>query len=81
MALNPPGNPYILAFPKGQFLDLLFFLIYINDLTDNISSNIRLFADDSSLFLKVTNVNVAQLTLTEDLEKTHLLGLSMEDEV
>ena len=28
----------------------LLFLVYINDLTDNISSNIKLFADDSSLF-------------------------------
>ena len=28
----------------------LFFLIYINDLTDNLSSNVKLFADDTSLF-------------------------------
>ena len=38
-------------------------------MTDNISSNIKLFADDSSLFLRVKDVNVAHRTLTEDLEK------------
>ena len=55
--------------PQGSVLGPLFFLIYINDLTNNISSNIRLFADDSPLFLKVTNVNLAHLTLSEDLNK------------
>ena len=36
--------------PQGSVLGPLLFLIYINDLTDNISSDMRLFADDSSLF-------------------------------
>ena len=36
--------------PQGSVLELLLFLIYINDLTDNISFDMRLFADDSSLF-------------------------------
>ena len=39
--------------PQGSVLGPLLFLIYINDLTDNISSNIKLFADDSSLFARV----------------------------
>ena len=38
--------------PQGSILSLLLFLIYINDLTDNITSQMRLFADDSSLFLR-----------------------------
>ena len=45
------------------------FLIYINDLTDNISSKIKLFADDSSLFVRVTDVDTAHRLLSEDLEK------------
>ena len=42
--------------PQGSVLGPLLFLIYINDLTDNISSDMRLFADDSSLFTCVKGV-------------------------
>ena len=39
------------GFPQGFILDSLFFLIYINDLSDDLLSKIKLFADDTSLFL------------------------------
>ena len=55
--------------PQGSVLGPLMFLIYINDLTDNISANIKLFADDSSLFIKVRDIHLAQETLTNDLDK------------
>ena len=55
--------------PQGSVLGPLLFLIYINDLTDDISSNIKLFADDSSLFIRVHDVDTAQRSLTSDLEK------------
>lgn len=54
--------------PQGSVLGPLLFLIYINDLTDNINSNIRLFADDSSLFIKVRTIEEAQALLSTDLE-------------
>ena len=54
--------------PQGSVLGPLLFLIYINDLTDNISANIKLFADDSSLFIKVSNVETAHQTLVRDLD-------------
>ena len=43
--------------PQVSVLGSLLFLLYINDLTDNISSDMRLFADDSSLFTGVNFVN------------------------
>ena len=36
--------------PQGSILGLVPFLIYIKDLTGNLSLNPKLFADDNSLF-------------------------------
>merc|ERR1712074_171885 len=55
--------------PQGSVLGPLLFLIYINDRTNGISSNIKLFADDASLFIKVTDIEAAQETLVSDLTK------------
>ena len=45
--------------PQGSVLGPLFFLVYINNVVDNISSEAKLFADDTSLFTVVCNVDVA----------------------
>ena len=42
------------------------FLIFINDITDGISSNMRLFADDSVIYRKITSLE-DQKALHEDL--------------
>ena len=36
--------------PQGSVLGPLMFLIYINDLPDNIQSTCKIFVDDTSLF-------------------------------
>ena len=55
--------------PQGSVLGPLLFLLYINDLTEGISSNMRLFADDSSLFIKVRDVGESHAQLMDDLDK------------
>ena len=47
----------------------LFFLIYIHDLSKNLSSNTELFADDTSIFSTVKNNSLSTDQLNSDLEK------------
>ena len=43
--------------PQGSILGPLLFLVYINNLADGLSSNAKLFADDTSLFSVDTSAN------------------------
>ena len=53
--------------PHGSILGLLLFLIYINDLADGLSSNAKLFADDTSLFSVIHDVDASANELNNDL--------------
>ena len=46
--------------PQGSVLSPLMFLIYINDLPDNIQSTCNIFVDDSSLFSHVFNKDTSK---------------------
>ena len=54
--------------PQGSVIGPLLFLIYINDLLDNLKSKGKLFADDSKIFRKIVNPD-DRVALQEDLNK------------
>ena len=55
--------------PQGPILGPLFFLLYINGLAKGISSTAKLFADDTSIFSAVSDINVSADQIYKDLEK------------
>ena len=67
MGNAPVGCMSKQEFLKALYMDLSFFLIYINDLPDNLTSNPKLFADDISLFSTVTDPNVTANQINNDL--------------
>ena len=54
--------------PQGTVLGPLLFLLYVNDIPDNINSTVRLFADDCLVYRTIDNPSDQQI-LQDDLNK------------
>ena len=54
--------------PQGTVLGPLMFLLYISDIDQNISSTIRLFADDCIMY-RIVDINEEACNLQHDLDK------------
>lgn len=54
--------------PRGSILASLLFVIYIKDLSDDFSSNTKLFVDDISIFSAVYELNTTENKLNDELK-------------
>ena len=55
--------------PQGSILGLLLFLININDLSENLVSKPKLFADNTSLFSVIFDKDLSAKNLNDDLNR------------
>ena len=68
--INSATSPFLTVnagVPQGSVLGPLLFLVYVNDIAENLLSLVRLFADDSSLFFSATNLKDIEGIINHDL--------------
>ena len=61
------GTPVINGVLQGSVIAPILFLIYINNLTNNLKSTMRLFADDTIIYMTISNGTDATV-LQQDLD-------------
>ena len=72
--------PVVSGIPQGSVIGPLLFVIYINDLLDNIECSGYMFADDTKIFRKITSKGDAE-TLQSDFKVTGGLVNNLETPV
>ena len=60
---------YTAGVPQGSIIGPLLFLVFINHIVEEINSSIRLFADDTSLYIVVDNPLDSTIKLNTDLSR------------
>ena len=63
------GPELMPGYLKDQYFRPLLFLIYNNDLSDDLTTNVKLFADATSFFSIVHNMNMTTINLNNDVNK------------
>ena len=72
MGTSLSGSLFFPVFPRALSWDTLLFLLYINDIESNISTEIRLFADDCILYRTIKSA-ADPLALQSDISKLQII--------
>ena len=67
MELNQIGPLFRWVSPRALFLDLCYRSLYINDITEDIDSELRLFADDCVCYREIKDTEDT-VKLQEDID-------------